>query len=84
MVLKYTMECNHCGEKFIAQRILDLTQEDEDSVEIDLQSIGGFSAMCPDCGCEFYIPNLLDYIDIDESDCYDNEEDEDEEGEDEE
>lgn len=77
MVIKYTMECDHCGERFTAQRILDLTQDDEGSVEIDLQHVGGFSATCPDCGCEFYIPDLQDYIEVDDSDCYDNDEDED-------
>ena len=77
MVIKYTMECNHCGERFIAQRMLDLTQGEEGEVEIDIDRLGGINATCPHCGCEFYIPDLQDYIEVDDSDCYDNEEDED-------
>ena len=76
MVIKYTMECNHCGKQFTARRVLDITQEEGDSVEIDLDMVGGFDAECPECGCQFYVPDLSDYIEVDESDCYDEEEEE--------
>lgn len=77
MIIKYTMECAHCGNRFIGNRTLDLTQENGNEVEINIDRFGGFSMMCPECGCEHYIPNISDYIEIDEEDCRDEEDDED-------
>lgn len=60
--IRYIMECDNCGEEFIVQSTLDLTQEDNDVVEIDICRVGGFSRECPNCGKKYYIPNLSDYI----------------------
>lgn len=83
MIIKYSMECNHCGNRFIGNRTLDLTQEDENEVEIDIDMFGGFSMMCPECGCEYFIPSISDYIEIYEEDCWDEEKEDEEDEEDE-
>ena len=60
--IRYIMECQDCGEEFTVQNICDLTQNDDDVVEIDICRVGGFSRTCPNCGKTYYIPNLEDYI----------------------
>lgn len=78
MIIKYIMECCHCGSEFIGKRTFDLIQENENEVEINIDMIGGFSAECPKCGCEYYIPDISDYIEIDEDCCWDEEEEDEE------
>lgn len=75
MFLKYIMECNHCGKEFTAQNVWDTTQDEiTDETKIDINSVGGFGVHCPHCGCEYYVPDLSDYIECDESTCFDAEE----------
>lgn len=62
MIIKYKLSCPNCGEEFLGNTTLDLTQENDDEVIIDLDMFGGFEMICPECNHTFYIPDIRDGI----------------------
>lgn len=71
----YRYTCDNCDEEILGNSTLDITDDsqDEETIIVDVDMLGGFELRCPNCGHRYYVPDLRDYVE-DVTHDYDEEE----------